>query len=213
MTPTRQLELEITQAIGLGLRDLGFEKRKFRFSKRIDKDRLGWCALNVARKHLNGIGINAVVGLAFEPVESLIERALPERRPGTTFYTSIGYLTPERRYLEWIFPLDRSIDMKAEANKIVNAVALYGVPFMNQFPALDTIIEALEQFQFIDRESALDRLPILYQLAGEQEKATVLLQDRWTALSTRDDLAAKEQKKLVAMLMDSFRGSNSNESS
>jgi hypothetical protein len=200
MTPTQQIRLEITQAINLGLSDLGFEERKFQSQKQIDKDRMGWCGLNIATKGLNGIGINPVVGLSFEPVENFIQKTLSASDIGTTFNSSLGYLMPEARYLEWIFPLDRSIDMEAEAKKIVRAVGQYGVPFMNQFSSLEIIIENLEIFRFTDRASATNRLPFLYQMAGQPEKALAMLQEKSIALATRNDLAAGDEKKLVAAL-------------
>ena len=156
MTPTQQLELEITTAVSAGLRALGFEKQKHRFSKRIDKDRLGWCGLNIARKNISGIGVNPVVGLAFDPVENFIKKIIPEHREGT-FRSSIGYLMPERRYLEWVISLHSPNDVEAKAKEIVTAVALYGLPFMNQFSSLEAVIEAQEQFQFTDRASAMGR--------------------------------------------------------
>jgi hypothetical protein len=200
MKPTQQLELEITTAVSAGLRALGFEKQKHRFSKRIDKDRLGWCGLNIARKNISGIGVNPVVGLAFDPVENFIKKIIPEHREGT-FRSSIGYLMPERRYLEWVISLHSPNDVEAKAKEIVTAVALYGLPFMNQFSSLEAVIEAQEQFQFTDRASAIDRLPILYNLAGRQEQANTLLQKRSIELAALDDWAARDQKRLVAALM------------
>jgi hypothetical protein len=78
---------------------------------------------------------------------------------------------PERRYLEWIFPLDESIDTTLEAEKVANAVLLYGEPFSRQHASLGAVIESLENLRFVDRHSAHRRLPIAYSLAGEYERA------------------------------------------
>ena len=108
---------------------------------------------------------------------------------------------PEKRYLEWIFPLDESIDIKLEAEKLANAVLLYGEPFSRQHASHRAVIESLENLRFIDQDSAHSRLPIAYSLAGEPERAREFMVGQLKEIEGRDDFAAQQKKQLFNALL------------
>jgi hypothetical protein len=180
----------------------GFSKKGQIFEKRLTEECLGWCGLNITRQHLSaGIGINPVVGLIFDPVENVIQRLLQTKRRQSTLISSLGYLMPEKRYLEWIFPLDESIDTTLEAEKLANAVLLYGEPFSRQHASLGAVMESLENLRFIDRDSAHYRLPIAYGLAGEHKRAREFMVTQLKEIEGRDDFAAQQKRQLFNALL------------
>src|SRR5690348_6124989 len=123
MTNTKQLESSVISLISRNLPAQGFTKRSQIYVKPITQECFAWCGLNIIKRHLNGgIGINPVVGITFSPIEDVIQQILKNKRKGTTLRSSVGYLTPEQRYLEWIFPLEKSFDIGSEVEKITESV-------------------------------------------------------------------------------------------
>ena len=196
------IDKAVIETISRILLGRGFSKKGLIFEKQLAEECLGRCGLNITRQHLSGgIGINPVAGLIFSPIEDVIQRLLETKLRQSTLNSSLGYLMPEKRYLEWIFPLDESIDIKLEAEKLANAVLLYGEPFSRQHASLGVVIESLENLRFIDRDSANYRLPIAYSLADEPERAREFMIRQLKEVEGRDDFAAQQKRQLFNALL------------
>jgi hypothetical protein len=198
----KPIENAVIETISRILLGHGFSKKGLIFEKRLTEECLGSCGLNITRQLLSGgIGINPIAGLIFSPVEDVIQRLLQTKRRQSTLISSLGYLMPEKRYLEWMFPLNESIDIKLEAEKLANAVLLYGEPFSRHHASLEAVIESLENLRFSDRDSAHYRLPIAYSLAGEPERAHEFMVRQLKEIEGRDDFAAQQKKQLFDALL------------
>jgi hypothetical protein len=98
----------------------------------------------------------------------------------------VGYLTPRRDYIEWIFE-QSPLDYVAEAEKVVQAISLQGLPFMKANSSLDTIVADLENLLFTYKESAAYRLPAAYLVAGKRELALAYVQHHQESLAGDPD--------------------------
>lgn len=196
--------VDIIRTIESELRPLGFHKSKGIYLCRLSEDASGWLGLNVAAHRNDGrVGINPVVGVRHERIENRIEELLgeKEKRLAPTISTSLGYLMPEGRYLEWLFE-PPSFDNASECEKIAKAIETYGVPFMKSNAALEDILQDLEQLRFASRDTAVYRFPIAYLLAGKTELAAVYVKKQLEELEERNDLAAQQYKIFASKLLE-----------
>ena len=132
------------------------------------------------------VGISPTVGVRYERLDSIIERLSDWKRPAPTISTNVGYLTPRRDYIEWIFE-QSPLDYVAEAEKVVQAISLQGLPFMKANSSLDTIVADLENLLFTYKESAAYRLPAAYLVAGKRELALAYVQHHQESLAGDPD--------------------------
>jgi hypothetical protein len=147
----------------------------------------GWIGLGrLTNCGPNRVGISPTVGVRYERIESIIERLSDWRRPAPTISTNVGYLMPQRDYVEWIFE-PSPFDYVAEAEKVVQAISLHGLPFMKANSSLDTIVADLENLLFTYKESAAYRLPAAYLVAGKRELAVAYVQHHQESLAGHPD--------------------------
>jgi hypothetical protein len=180
---------------------LSFSVYRGAFITKMEKGVLGWIALNIS-SHLphERVGISPMVGVRYSPIEEKLEELVTDWIPGgATLSISVGYLSPERRFLEWVF--DPEFDNDTEISRMVSAVREYGLPFMKAHRPLSSIVDALEQNQFTNKETRRYRLPIAYQLAGRGDEARRFIDEQLEELRDRTDAAAVQYRRFAQALL------------
>ena len=169
----------------------------------LDEDIGGWLGLNIAVNRGDGrVGINPVVGIRHERIERTVAELSGEKGPGliATVSTSLGYVSPEDRYLEWLFE-PAPFDYESECRRMVMAIETYGTPFMKSNATLGAIIGDLEQLRFTSKDAAVYRLPVAYLLSGMREAAVASAKKQLTEVENRSDMVARQYKTFVANLL------------
>jgi hypothetical protein len=185
-----------------GLASLSFHKKQNIFVRPLGGDGFGWVALDIATHLPHGrVGISPIVGVVYRPIEDLVKR-LSSSWPsyGATLSTAVGYLTPERRFLEWVF--DPTMDVSDEMAKIMRAVEYYGLPFMEEHASLRSIINELQAKRFTINDTRRYRLPAAYLLAGRKEEALRFIEQELEGLRERTDDAAAQFREYVRAFKD-----------
>lgn len=200
-TPRKFLLRTVLSELDRRLAELMFRKRRGVFVREFRGGTLGRVGLNtITNLPQQRIGVNPVVSIVHQPLNKLLYELLPEcsvlNDPGLR--TSIGYLTPEKRYLEWVF--DPGIDNITEIDKIITAIKMYGIPFMESHTSLESITRELERRQFIDIEGKRFLLPIAYLLSGHREKAIEFVDKQLVEIEGRSDIVAAEYRALAKAL-------------
>jgi hypothetical protein len=202
MKKTNNLESSILTIISRLLITLDFKRHAQVFLKNITEENVGWLGLNISKQNLGGgIGVTPIVGITFKPIEDVVQRILQSKTIQPTLTSSLGYVMPEQRYLEWVFPSDEAFDIDLEAEKIVKAINRYGEPFMKQEGDLVSIIRDLETLRFTNQTSASYRLPVAYGLAGRIDEAHAYLVQQMKDISDRNDIAAQEMRVFFNALL------------
>ncbi len=198
----------LNEAVGViehELAMLGIRKSRSFYTCVIDQNVSGWIGLNLTKSRSDGrVGINPIVGVRNEPVEALVERLSNQAvaRPAATLSISLGYLMPEKRYLEWLFVAEPTFDYVSEAKKVAMAIEVYGLPFMKANATLGAVIENLEHLRFSFKESAVYRLPVAYLLAGKPHQVAKYVNGQLEALGARQDDAAVQYRAFGTALVD-----------
>ena len=184
MNPKQRLLSHAVSVIEQDLLPLRLCKGHHSYAWPITEGFSGWFGLNTITARGDGlVGINPIVGVICESIEDLLKKYDRAARKGITptISTSIGYLMPEKRYVEWLFDPNPDFDLEAEAQKIARAVRQFGVPFAEANASLAVVTANLEQLQFTYRESAVYRLPIAYLLLGDRDRARECLANSGTS--------------------------------
>jgi hypothetical protein len=173
---------------------LSFSVDRGAFVTEIEKGVLGWVALNISGHLPRGrVGISPMVGIRYSRIEERLEELVTDWIPsGATVSTPIGYLSSEGRFLEWVF--DPEFDNDTEIFRMVSAVRQYGLPFMKAHHTLASIVNALEQNQFTNKDMRRYRLPVAYQLEGKDDEARTFIDEQLEDLRARTDAAAVQYK-------------------
>jgi hypothetical protein len=181
---------------------LGFKKQNRSYTIVLNDDATGVVNYDVATHRTDGrIGVNPIVGVHFRPIEIKIRdwfQTGPYLTP--TISSAIGYVTPEKRFLEWLF--EPEFENEQEVRRMVRGVADYGLPFMKSHGTLASITEALEQKNFTVNESRAYRLPVAYLLQGKKDAATLIFNDEISKLDARADTAAENYRAFVKRSSD-----------
>jgi hypothetical protein len=206
MATNSALAKSVLREIQDNLQALSFcKKRGGGFYKELGKDTEGYVGLNLAtRLPNNRIGISSIVGVSYLPIEDRIQK-LCITSPflnDATLTTAVGYLTPEKRFLQWVFdPALRDI-VDSEIAKIIRSIEQYGLPFMQEHTSLDSIIEELEATRYTVNDLRRYRLPAAYLLAGKRDEALKLVGQELEAMRGRTDPAASQYRVFAQALQE-----------
>jgi hypothetical protein len=182
----------------------GFRKRAGGiFTTELANGALGWVGLNSASRHYpaGSVEINPVVGIRNQEVERVVAEVRGERfheYVPPTLSTPLGYLFPEARYRSWIFGADDSL---TAATEMVEAIADYGVPFMQRLSSLPELCRGLEKSSGLEHQLVYRR-PVARMLLGELVKAREVLDQSLAALGDRRDPAAEELRRFGEALRE-----------
>ena len=186
----KMLVKDVLRCIENPLKAQGF--RRGRHGVLLRPIRLGFetfIGLNTATHRGDGmVGINPVMGLRDDEVENVV-RELTGHPSIVTLTVSLGYLMPERKYIEWTF----STAEQETADELLHGIRTYGCPAMESLASREAVIEALKNRQG-GRVTSLNRqysLPVAYLLQGERDSALAEIHDELASMSERTDEAAK----------------------
>lgn len=182
------------------LASLSFCKKGGSFFLKLEKDTSGYVSFNVST-HLpqNRVGVSPIVGVVYSPIEDLVTKLCrPPFADGPTISTAVGYLTPEGRFLEWVF--DPTLDATPELVKMTRAIQEYGLPFIQEHTALHSIITDLEGKRFTINDTRRYRLPAAYLLAGRKEEALRFVEHELKDLDARTDPTTAQFRDFVNAL-------------
>lgn len=188
------------------LKRLGFYKSGGTYTSRLNDDAFGWLGLNtIAQRNDGRVGINPVVGVRYVPIETILKELVGTKESSTdpTISTSLGYITPDARYQEWLFE-PAPFDYRTEATRMVAAIERYGIPFMRANISLEEIIRNLQNTQFASKDTAVFRLPIAYGLSGKVALAVAHVKEHSKEIESRGDIAARIYKEFASRFLSRF---------
>ena len=143
--------------------------------------------LNTATHRGDGlVGINPVMGLRDEEVENLVSE-LTGNPSISTLTISLGYLMPERKYIEWTFRTANQVT----ADELLDCIRTYGCPAMESLASREAVINALKNRQMTNTLNRPFSLPVAYLLHGERDSAMREIRDELDSMGERTDEAAK----------------------
>jgi hypothetical protein len=202
-----EIKRRVTEELLRELSSFGVQKKGDVFRLPFGDGFSGLVALNfIMYEAGRSIGLNPIVGLISEPVEKLlIELAQEEfKAPCPSLTSSIGYLTPEHRYVEWKFGIDASPELHlTQIRDLTAKIQLYGFPMMEENRSLGAIISALEQHKHSSIQRAVYHLPIAYMLSKRLETAESYLSRQLEEMRERTDTAAHSYRLFAARCLES----------
>lgn len=193
----------VLDAAEFGLANLGFHRLgRGMFLKPLDDHFAGWLGLNCAHRG-ELLEINPVIGVRNHEVEQLIERlaGVPlGKGKAPTISTSLGYVTPQAKYTAWFFRDPH--DVEAGIADLLDAVRLFGLRFIADYSALESLAEGLENPRLSDVDSRRFRLPVVRLLLHDVEGALSLTRHYLEELQSRSDDLANNYRRFAASLLD-----------
>lgn len=202
-THTKKLLAAVIADAEKELKRLGFSRIKGVYVRALEGDVFGWLGLNTATHRSDGrVGINPVVGVRHERIENMVEELIGENEPkfSPTVSTALGYLMPEGRYLEWLIEAS-PFNCGPECQRMVEAIEVYGIPFMKQRCGLGSIFRDLEELPFTSKDAAIYRVPVAHWLAGEHSLAIAFVDNQIGELGDRNDPAARQYRTFASNLL------------
>lgn len=176
---------------------LSFSKKRGVFVRELGKDSFGYVGLNIAT-HLpqKRIGIAPIVGVIYRPAEELVKKLCGRflSRYELTLTIAVGYLTPEARFLQWVFDPTMPEIVDSEITKIVRCIKEYGLPFMQEHTTLDSITAELEAKRYTFNEVRRYRLPVAYLLAGRRDEALKFIEQEMESMKESTDAASADYR-------------------
>lgn len=165
---------ELLVGVKTALRAEGFGYRgRSWYEMRLGPDTLGVVTL-ASNSYLNdpAIYLSPSVGVTHEPLERLLSNlcGLPLTKfLPATISSSLGYLTPARKYITYAFLPDDSLESGTQA--LVEAIGRYGVPWMRDHQQPDVMLEDLLTLKYSTRDHARFRVPLIFYLKKDYASA------------------------------------------
>jgi hypothetical protein len=163
-----------------------------------------WLGLNTILGRADGfVGLNPIVGVISDETETLVRRfdGSAKRWPTPTISISLGYLSPEERYIEWLFAGQSEPKLEAEVKKLIEVIRKYGMPFIESNASLPTLVNSLVDGRFTYKESAIYRRPIAHLVLGQKDEARQYVTHEVDAIGQRTDEAADQYRRFAARLL------------
>ena len=182
---------------------IGFRERKDKiYTRELDDEAIGWLGLNQATHRDHGaVAINPVVGVRHQAVEKLVAelagRTLQPFVPPTAAIP-LGYLTPHRYYREWLIAGPDEVDRVIL--EIVEAVARYGIPFIEENRSLKQLLRTLQRPNHGIAQNLAYTMPAGFALLGDHERARESVADSLARFGVGDGTPAKQMRMFAAAL-------------
>jgi hypothetical protein len=190
VTTSNDFTKAVLREVDQRLHDVGFERRRPRILVRDSgEDVLGTVGLNVAIRRGGGIlEINPVVGVRHQQIERLVATltgdALDEVVPAT-LAGNVGYLSPQNRYVAFLFA--ETGEIAPVATQLCGAVATYGLAFIEKVTGLAELVRAMQNARFGIPFVTDYRIPVGLALLGQHEEAQRFLARKIVERGTRSD--------------------------
>ena len=154
--------------------EYGFERKKTYdvFIKEVNDNLIYTIGFGVSHGSLGVFNLNPNVAVLYKD-ENDIEMKLRGIKSDTPGYVGgrigmpVGYLMPEKTYIEWRF--SKNEDVASEANKMADAIIKYGLPYLEELSDMNNLIYGLEIGKYSDLDGTM--LPVFHYLNGDINRA------------------------------------------
>jgi len=116
-----------------------------------------------------------------------------------TLAGNIGYMTPNDKYLSFVFRGQRELDLVAA--ELSETITRYGLPFINNLTSLRNLVAAMTTVRFRNTIIVDYRIPAGYYLLNEVDNAVSFLNERLKLLEGRSDAAAQQYIRFAGRLL------------
>lgn len=168
---------DIDKRINYILSSIGFKKsKKGIYTKSInDYIEIFLIIEKTDRRTGNTLYLNPIVGIVEKNVENLYQELVTDidnsKGIVNTATVSLGYLTPENKYIAWTIPVHYSED---ETQKVVDNLfstfETHAIPYMETLKERDKLLSALQTNKLGLQKINQFKIPILYYLIGSKDK-------------------------------------------
>lgn len=174
----KEVKKKVFELLYNRLSEYGFERKKNNNYVRVVNDNalqiVGFTYSSHSEKHVTYV--NPDIGLLYKDIDALMVvltgRGNRMKTLSPIIGYPIGYLMPERSFIEWRFAKDEPVD--EEANKMGDAIIKYGLPYLDRLSDKDNMIYEME----INGGAMSDYiLPIEYYLRGHKEEAYFFVEE------------------------------------
>lgn len=114
------------------------------------------------------IYVNVSLGVVHERIEGLLAQLLgqkPSMKMPATIGISLGYVTPENKYVMYQFGPEDEIEKRA--HELAASVERYGLDWMKHNQTLDAMLDGMMTSRLCSRDRARFRIPVIYYLRSE----------------------------------------------
>lgn len=117
----------------------------------------------------------------------------------------LGYLMPQKTYIEWCFSKDEDITDKV--NEMADAIIQYGFPYLEELSDINNVIYGLEIGKYSDLDGTM--LPVFHYLKGNIKRAFECIDENIKKFSA-SGLEEYEIEILKELSVDNDEGSDNN---
>jgi hypothetical protein len=170
-----EFEIDVLHKLDNLLGNLGYKRKKHHiYINEIKEEVIGWISLPIERR-LKGnlLTISPMIGLRNQAIEKTIANISgwkydPIIPP--TVSINIGYLTPKKWLLNYIFNSEQTARNIQSAIEMINEVKNTGVKFIESNVSLNNLCSTLEDEKFYMPAQSEYRLLCAYYLLGNKTK-------------------------------------------
>lgn len=191
---------QTVKTIGNLMIQAGFRQQSTKsFTLAINPDINGLVSLTVITEPgEEGIHIGPFLGVRHEKLERMVSELTGVEfslEATATLHTALGYVTPSASYHE--FPFSRTT-AELVSREMVQMIVQYGVPWMRTYDSLEKITKALiEKY----RDAARTRIPVVYYLKGNCDRAKMALEREVLALRNEEGAIPDQYRQFAAKLL------------
>jgi hypothetical protein len=213
MTTFQQFMKTVFALLQQRLVSLGFRKRQHHiFSLSVSEDVLGLVGLNKATSG-RGPGvleINPVIGVQNRRVGQLVAELAGEKFEETSPFlaqANVGYLSPAAKYQPFLFTETEPVDELAD--QLVEAVKVYGLPFVRSNEPLPALLHTMRSTRFASPENTVYGIPVALHLLGRNSEADAFLNDELAKLGSQTDAGSQYFRDFASRLRERMLTSSS----
>jgi hypothetical protein len=175
----KELKKIAINALAARLSEYGFKKTKYGYVKAVNKDlhQLIHCNFVSRQNHL--VECLIMVGVySKETADTLREITGAPAGYGVMVGRNLEMLIPKEERTNWMFSIeDDNVYIDSKIKEIIEAVKVYGFPYMDNFSSEPNFQSELE------KRGAWHLLPIWYYIQGEKECALLEIRQRTEQLT------------------------------
>lgn len=167
------------------------------FTRDLDEGFVAWLGLNRATRY-HPLKITPVVGVRYEPLQLLLADLVGQDHSlAPTLSKPIGYLTPSNTFLQ--LEVAHADEAAGAAERLVELVEHYAVPFGQRFTDLDNLASAVRESSYIpSREQRRLLLPAFLYLRGRHDEALAELQEGTSAYAANPEWPVSQEHRRFA---------------
>jgi len=205
MTPFQQFMKTVLASLQQRLVLLGFRKRKHVFTIPVSEDVLGMVGLNKATSG-RGPGvleINPIIAVQNLPVARLVAELAGEKfdeTSGALAQANVGYLSPASKY--WPFLFTETTPADELADQLVEAVKVYGLPFIRSNEPLPALLHTMCSTRFASPFNTVYGIPVALHLLGKNSEADAFLNDELAKLGSQTNPGAQHYRDFASHLRE-----------